>query len=86
MLENRTESMLHEKVKYNFNCAKTKIKLLYYHNPEERRSYYYPFIDDEEISLFEPEEHLEEGISCILKDDHDKSQIEFDIGLDKKQE
>ena len=52
MLENRIESMLHDKIKYTFNNDKTRITLLYYHSNEDKKSYYYPIIRDNEINLF----------------------------------
>lgn len=52
LLDNKAESMIYDKVKSKFNQENTKIRLLYYHNIKDKKSYYYPIIDNEEIHLF----------------------------------
>lgn len=52
LLDNRAESMLYDKIKSRYNCENTKIRLVYWHSVKDRKSYYYPIVDEEEIELF----------------------------------
>ena len=52
VLENRIESMVYERIKSRYNAESTRIKILYFHSKNQKKSFYYPIIDEDEINLF----------------------------------